>query len=93
MDHLVEDASNRIKKIQEKREERENSMSKGMQPKPIEKSNKMLVARFQSEFNKVCREYVDEDFKDKDFLDNYNFMRVMDELGFTYKMKPSSILE
>ena len=58
--HLINDASQRVKKIQEKKEEIEQSLQVGP-PKPIAKSSKIIVAKFQSEFHRVYRDLFEDD--------------------------------
>ena len=85
VNHLINDASQRVKKIQEKQEEFEQSLQVGP-PKPIEKSSKLIVAKFQSEFSRVCRDL----FSDNgDLLTQERYTQVMKELGFTFNLRQS----
>eukprot|EP00347_Sterkiella_histriomuscorum_P006373 403353008 len=56
LNHLVQDAQKRLKRIQETKQEMRLKISPRETPRVIEKSTQMILSKFQNEFNNTCKE-------------------------------------
>ncbi|CDW82304.1 UNKNOWN [Stylonychia lemnae] len=83
MDHLFKDASNRVQKVTQNQQDKQKKM--GGQTKPIEKSNQMMLAAFQKQFNEVCRKVMKGDQSDCLLYEDY--LQVLGALGYTFQLK------
>eukprot|EP00347_Sterkiella_histriomuscorum_P020772 403336524 len=89
LNHLVEDAQKRLKRIQETKQEMRQKISPRETPRVIEKSTQMILSKFQNEFTNACKECRDgaqtQEEQNNDMISFDMYQRVMQQLGFSYQ--------